>query len=168
MGVLHQTTVWLDSIGKHGIELYGCYSADEVHILCEDQLKRGIPLGTQYIKKDKLSLVFVTTNKSDKDYSPTTLYKDYAINEHQFHWQSKNDIRIESEAGQRFIHQKENGWRFLLFVRESKNDEFGNTNGYHCLGLMDFNKSEGECPMNITWDMKDNIPGFILQNTQAI
>ncbi len=168
MGVLHQTTVWLDSIGKHGIELYGCYSADEVHIICEDQLKRGIPLGTQYIKKDKLSLVFVTTNKSDKDYSPTTLYKDYAINEHQFHWQSKNDIRIESEAGQRFIQQKENGWRFLLFVRESKNDEFGNTNGYHCLGLMEFNKSEGECPMNITWDMQNNIPGFILQNTQAI
>ena len=58
MGVLHQTTVWLDSIGKHGIELYGCYSADEVHIICEDQLKRGIPLGTQYIKKDFCILLF--------------------------------------------------------------------------------------------------------------
>ena len=168
MSVLHQTTIWLNDIGKHGIELYGCYSADEIHLLCEDQLKRGVPLGTQYIKEDKLSLVFVTTNKSDKDYSPSTLYKDYAINEHQFHWQSKNDIRTESEAGQRFIHQKENGWKFLLFVRDSKNDEFGNTNGYHCLGLMDYNKSEGECPMNITWDMKYNIPGSILQKTQAI
>ena len=158
----------LDNIGKHGIELYGCYSADEVHILCEDQIKRGIPLGTQYINTDKLSLVFVTTNKSDKDYSPSTLYKDYAINEKQFHWQSKNDIRIDSAAGQRFMRQKENGWNFLLFVRDSKKDEFGNTNGYHCLGLMDFNKSEGECPMNITWDMRNNIPGVILQKTQAI
>lgn len=168
MEALCQTTSWIKGIGEIGIELYGCYSADEIHLLCENTLKRGIPLGTQYIDDDKLSMVMVTTNKADKEYSPSTLYKDYAINDHQFHWQSKNDIRINSKDGQRFIHQKENGWRFLLFVRDSKKDAFGNSNCYYCLGLMDYIESEGECPMNITWHMQNTIPGFILEKAQAV
>ena len=168
MSSIRQTTSWIEGIGDIGIELYGCYSADEIHLLCENKIKRGIPLGTQYIHDDKLSMVMVTTNKADKEYSPSTLYKDYAINENQFHWQSKNDVRIDSREGQRFINQKENGWRFLLFVRDSKKDAFGNSNCYYCLGLMDYVKSEGECPMNITWDMRNKIPGFILEKAQAV
>ena len=168
MSELCQTTSWIDGIGEIGIELYGCYSADEIHLLCDNALKRGVPLGTQYNHEDKLSMVMVTTNKADKEYSPSTLYKDYAINENQFHWQSKNDVRIESKEGQRFIRQKENGWRFLLFVRDSKKDAFGNSNCYYCLGLMDYVASEGECPMNITWDMRSKIPGFILEKAQAV
>lgn len=168
MSEIHQTTMWIEGVGDIGIELYGCYSADEIHLLCENKIKRGIPLGTQYIHDDKLSLVMVTTNKADKDYSPSTLYKDYAINESQFHWQSKNDVRIESNEGQRFIRQADNGWRFLLFVRESKKDAFGNSNCYYCLGLMDYLSSEGECPMNITWSMRNRIPGFVLEKAQAI
>ncbi len=165
---LCQTTQWIDGIGEVGIELYGCYSSDEIHLLCENRLMRGNPLGTQYIPDQKLSLVFVTTNKSDKDYSPSTLYKDYAVNECQFHWQSKNDVTPEMAEGQRFIHQKENGWRFLLFVRETKKDVYGNTNAYYCLGLMDYASYEGASPMNIIWNMRDKIPGFILEKTQAV
>ncbi|MEN6462706.1 MAG: DUF3427 domain-containing protein [Syntrophomonas sp.] len=37
-----------------------------------------------------LDVFFVTLNKSDKDYSPSTMYQNYAINEEQFHWQSKS------------------------------------------------------------------------------
>ena len=33
---------------------------------------------------------------------------------------------------------------------------------------MDYVKSEGECPMNITWDMRNKIPGFILEKAQAV
>ena len=165
---LCQTTSWIEGVGEIGIELYGCYSADEIHLLCENTLKRGVPLGTLYNHDNKLSMVMVTTNKADKEYSPSTLYQDYGINENQFHWQSKNDVRIESKEGQRFIHQKDNGWKFLLFVRDSKKDAFGNSNCYYCLGLMDYDKSEGECPMNITWNMQNKIPGFILEKAQAI
>ena len=165
---IRQTTTWIEGIGEIGIELYGCYSADEIHLLCENTLKRGVPLGTMYDHDNKLSMVMVTTNKADKEYSPSTLYKDYAINENQFHWQSKNDVRIESKEGQRFIHQKDNGWKFLLFVRDSKKDAFGNSNSYYCLGLMDYEQSEGECPMNITWNMRSKIPGFILEKAQAV
>lgn len=165
---LSTTTRWFQVADGAEIELYSCYSADEIHLLLEDKPGRWQVLGTQYNKEKKFAMVFVTLNKSDKEYSPSTLYEDYAISQSQFHWQSMNKTQEKSEEGQRIINQKENGWKYILFVRDSKADEFGNTNGYYCLGMMDFNSSHGECPMNVVWDMKEPIPGFILESAKAI
>lgn len=165
---LSKTTRWFDVADGSEIELYGCYSADEIHLLLEDKPGRWQVLGTQYNKDKKFAMVFVTLNKSDKEYSPSTLYEDYAISQSQFHWQSMNKIQEQSEEGQRIINQKENGWKYILFVRDSKTDEFGNTNGYYCLGMMEFNSSHGECPMNVVWDMHEPIPGFILESAKAV
>lgn len=164
---LFQTTRWI-SIGEVDLELYGSYSADEIHLMFEGEVRRGNIHGTQYLQEQKVALVFVSTNKSDKDYSPSTLYQDYAISEHQFHWQSKHDVRILSTDGQRIIHQQENGWKYLLFVRDWKHDEFGFTNAYYFLGEMDYESSHGECPINVIWNMKYDIPGNILELTMAV
>lgn len=165
---LSKTTRWIQVADGKEIELYGCYSADEVHLLLEDKLSRGQMQGTRYNKEHKFALVFVTLNKSDKDYSPSTLYEDYAISQSQFHWQSMNNVSIDSKDGQRIVNQKENGWKFILFVRDSKTDEFNFTNGFYCLGTMDFNSSHGERPINVVWDMHNAIPGFILESAKAI
>lgn len=165
---LNKTTVWFEIADGAEIELYGCYSADEIHILLEDKPGRWQVLGTQYNKDKKFAIVFVTLNKSDKEYSPSTLYEDYAISQSQFHWQSMNKTQEQSEEGQRIINQRRNGWKYILFVRDSKTDEFGNTNGYYCLGMMDYNSSHGECPMNVVWDMHEPIPGFILESAKAM
>lgn len=164
---LFQTTRWI-SVGDVELELYGCYSADEIHLMFEGDVRRGNILGTQYLHEKKIALVFVSTNKSDKDYSPSTLYQDYAISEHQFHWQSKHDVRIQSNDGQRIIHQRENDWKYLLFVRDRKRDEYGFTNAYYFLGEMEYESSHGECPMNVIWNMKYDIPGNILELTMAV
>lgn len=165
---LAKTTKWF-KLGDHAeIELYGCYSADEIHLLLENKLGRWQVLGTQYNESEKFAMVFVTLNKSDKEYSPSTLYEDYAISANQFHWQSMNGVRIESKEGQRIVRQRQNGWKFILFVRDSKKDEFGNTNGYYCLGLMDYHESHGERPLNVIWDMQQPIPGFVLETAKAV
>ena len=164
---LSRTTQWLTVDDKAEIELYGCYSADEIHLLLEDRLGRE-QSGTQYNKERKLAMVFVTINKSDKEYSPSTRYEDYAISANQFHWQSMNRVRIASGEGQRIIHQPTNGWKYILFVRETKKDEYGNTNGYYCLGFMDYNSSTGERPINVIWNMQNPIPDFILETAKAI
>lgn len=165
---LSKTTRWFSVADDAEIELYACYSADEIHLLLEDKLGRWQVLGTQYNKENRFAMVFVTLNKSDHEYSPSTLYEDYAISQSQFHWQSMNKTQIASAEGQRIINQRLNGWKFILFVRDSKRDEYGNTNGYYCLGEMDFNSSHGECPINVVWDMHDPIPGFILESAKAI
>ena len=164
---LFQTTRWV-TVGDVELELYGCYSADEIHLMFEGDVRRGNILGTQYLHEKKVALVFVSTNKSDKDYSPSTLYQDYAISERQFHWQSKHDVRIQSKDGQRIIHQRENDWKYLLFVRDRKRDEFGFTNAYYFLGEMEYESSHGECPMSVIWNMKHDIPGNILELTMAV
>lgn len=165
---LCKTTRWINIDENTEIELYGCYSADEVHLLLEGKLGRWQVFGTQYNYEKKIAMVFVTLNKSDKEYSPSTLYEDYAISPEQFHWQSMNKVTKESEEGKRIINQRNNGWKFILFVRDSKEDKYGNTNGYYCLGLMDFNSCYGEKPLNVVWDMQNQIPGFILESAKAI
>ena len=165
---LSKTTKWFSVDDSAEIELYGCYSADEIHLLLENKLGRWQVFGTQYNMERKFAMVFVTLNKSDKEYSPTTLYEDYAISANQFHWQSMNSVRIGSEEGNRITQQKENGWKFILFVRDAKKDEYGNTNAYYCLGLIDFHESRGERPMNVVWDMQQPIPGFILEAAKAV
>ena len=165
---LNKTTKWLKIDEQAEIELYGCYSADEIHLLLENKLGRWQVHGAQYNHERKLAMIFVTLNKSDKEFSPSTLYEDYAISPEQFHWQTRNDTLRQSDDGQRIIHQQTNGWKYILFVRDSKKDEYGLTNAYYCLGLMDYHYSHGECPMNVVWNMQTSIPGFILEMSKAV
>lgn len=165
---LSKTTRWFKVDDEAEIELYGCYSADEIHLLLENKLGRWQVLGTQYNMKRKFAMVFVTINKSDKEYSASTLYEDYAISANQFHWQSRNGVRIDSDEGRRIMQQNTNGWKFILFVRDSKMDGYKNRNAYYCLGFIDYQESHGERPLNVVWNMNQPIPGFILESAKAI
>lgn len=99
---------------------------------------------------------FVTLNKSDADFSPSTQYDDYVISEYKFHWQSQNNDS-HTGRGKRFVEQEKNKKKFLLFVRDQKKDGFGNTCPFHCFGLVDYIRSYGDCPMNIEWKLQEPI-----------
>lgn len=161
-----KVTKWIEVDENTRIELYGCYSADEIHLIVDGKADHSNPKGTQYNFEKKIAMVFVTLNKSDKDYEPTMRYEDYAISAKQFHWQSMNRVRVESPEGKRITEQRSNGWRYLLFVRDNKKDEFGITNGYYCLGLMNINSFVNEMPINVVWDMEHPIPGFVLEHAK--
>lgn len=81
-------------------------------------------------------ILWVTLNKSDEDFSPTTQYNDYAISEILFHWQSQNSASHDNK-GARYVNQKGTNRKIILFVREDKKDGFGLTSPYYCLGLVD-------------------------------
>jgi len=106
-------------------------------------------------------LLFIDLQKSEEDYSPTTLYDDYAINDVLFHWQSQNRTRADSDKGLSYINQEKLNKNILLFVRETKRDEWGNTLGYVFLGDARFVKYEGEKPMSITWELREPIPSYL-------
>jgi superfamily II DNA or RNA helicase len=109
----------------------------------------------------KIESLFVTLKKSEKEYSPSTLYDDYAINEWLFHWQSQNPTTPESGKGLSYIHHSNQGKRILLFVREQKKDEFGLNIPYVFLGEADYVKSSGSKPMNVEWQLKEPMPAYI-------
>ncbi|MBW2596073.1 MAG: DUF3427 domain-containing protein [Deltaproteobacteria bacterium] len=76
--------------------------------------------GVKYLHAINADLFLITLNKTDKDYSPTTMYEDYAISEDLFHWQSQSTISEKSPTGQRYINHENRGSTVLLFVREDK------------------------------------------------
>ena len=140
-----------------GLELYGCYTKEEIFALFDrqtaDKKMQGAASGAFSIEEKNVELFFVTLNKSEKDFSPTTQYDDYFISENRFHWQSQNSMS-HTNKGARYVNQQSNGRRFILFVREEKKDGFGNTCPYYCMGFVDYVRSSGNFPMNIEWQLE--------------
>ena len=68
------------------LDLHCTYSRDQI-LAALDFMKPGtVREGTKYLPDKKTDVHFVTLNKAEKDYSPTTMYEDYSINEVLFHW----------------------------------------------------------------------------------
>lgn len=141
-----------------GMELYGCYTREEIFTLAgrqtADRRMQGSPTGVFNLPEYNAVLLFVTLNKSDKDFSPSTQYDDYLINEEYFHWQSQNSDAHSNKGGRRYTEQKQKNIKIILFVRAEKYDGFGNTMPFHCFGLVDYVSSHGDSPMNITWHLE--------------
>ena len=126
-------------------------------------------VGVRWFKDKNIDVFFVTLNKADKDYSPTTMYKDYSINENLFHWQSQSTTAADSPTGQRYIHHRERGSKVLLFVREFKTDRISSgAEAYTFLGTANYVKHEGSRPMNITWKLDRPIPAKFLKKTNKL
>ncbi|MGE4568719.1 MAG: DUF3427 domain-containing protein, partial [Bacteroidales bacterium] len=108
-----------------------------------------------------VELLFIDLVKNEKDFSPTTLYNDYAISDSLFHWQSQNQTRSDRGKGLEYIHHRKLGRRILLFVREQAKDEFKNTIGYVFVGEGTLVEYSGSKPMNITWQLSVPLPPYL-------
>jgi len=116
-----------------------------------------------HLPDDQLDAFFVTVNKSDKDFSPSTLYEDYALNEQLFHWQSQSMTTPESPTGQRYINHADMGYQPLLFVREAKNLANGLTAPFQYLGPVEYVRHQGSKPMSIVWRLRHPLPAKSLR-----
>ena len=114
--------------------------------------------GVKWVKHRKIDLFFITLNKSDRDFSPSTMYRDYAITRELFHWESQGRTRETSDTGQRYINHRANGSQIALFVRHGKKDDYGRTAPYLCAGLADYVSHVNERPMAITWKLQQALP----------
>ena len=113
------------------------------------------------IQTENIELLFVTLDKNEKQFSPTTMYHDYAINEELFHWQSQNSARPDRGRGLDYIRHREIGKRLFLFVRENSKDAIGRTMGFVNYGDVEYVSHTRSQPMNITWRLKEPMPNFM-------
>lgn len=150
------------------LDLHCTYTRDQLLVAMDFMKPSTVREGVKWLPEKNTDVFFVTLNKSDKDYSPTTMYNDYSINEILFHWQSQSTTADTSTTGQRYIHHKERGSKVLLFVREFKNDTFGNTAPYTFLGTANYVKHNGSKPMNVTWKLDKLIPAKYLKRTNKL
>ena len=124
--------------------------------------------GVLWNKATQTDLLFVTLEKSDKDYSPTTRYADYPISPTLFHWESQNMASPDTPTGRRYIEQPDRGTNVVLFVRERKRDSRGETLPYHCLGRARYRSHESERPMKILWELERPMPGWLYQKGKVV
>lgn len=117
--------------------------------------------GVKYFADKQTDVFLITLNKSDKDFSPSTLYEDYAINETLFHWQTQSRTSQASKTAQRYIHHREMGSRIVLFVREYKTEHHA-TSPYIFLGEAEYVRHEGEKPISFVWRLKQEMPSALV------
>jgi len=110
--------------------------------------------GVLHIPEQKLDIFFVTINKSEKEFSPSTLYEDYALSDRLFHWQSQSTTSADHPTGQRYIDHKGKGYQPLLFVRESIELSNRLTAPFQYLGPVEYVRHEGSKPMSIVWRLQ--------------
>lgn len=150
------------------LDLHCSYTREQLLVAMDFMKPSIVREGVKWLPDKNIDVFFITLNKSDKDYSPTTMYQDYSINETLFHWQSQSTTNAEGKVGQRYINHRKNGSKVLLFVREFKNDIYGNTAPYTYLGTANYVSHNGSRPMNITWKLDDPIPAKYLKKTNKL
>ncbi len=122
--------------------------------------------GVAWCESANADAFLITLKKTDTDYSPTTMYRDFALSPELFHWESQSTTSSASPTGQRYIHHRERGSHILLFVRETKTDAFGAA-PYVFLGPADYVSHEGERPMAITWRLRRPMPTEVFMASRA-
>jgi superfamily II DNA or RNA helicase len=129
------------------------------------QKKSEIREGVAYSKEKNTELLFITLNKSEKDFSPTTLYEDFAISEKLFHWQTQNSVSPEKGKGLTYINHLQEKKRILLFVREKNEDEYGNVMASVFLGEGRLIEHYGSKPMSMKWELNEPMPPYLWKDS---
>jgi hypothetical protein len=149
---------------ENTLDLHCTYSRDEiltglgVNSFYHRQESRE---GVFYFKELDLDIFFINLQKSEKDFSPTTMYEDYAISEYLFHWQSQSKTSDISTTGQRYINDRKSGGRVLLFVRDIKSEP------YIFMGKANYESHQGSKPISIVWKLERPMPPHILEKALA-
>ena len=88
------------------LSLHAPYTRDEVLAALGHWTRgrqREMREGVLHLPEIKADVFFVTLHKTEEHFSPTTMYRDYAVNERLFHWQSQSTTSAESPTGRRYI-----------------------------------------------------------------
>ncbi len=119
--------------------------------------------GVVWAKDAKADVFFVTLRKSEKTFSVTTMYHDYAISSREFHWESQSTTSIGSPTGQRYINHAERGSRVLLFARDVADQR-----DFLYLGPARYVRHAGDRPISITWRLDWELPPLFFLEARAV
>jgi superfamily II DNA or RNA helicase/HKD family nuclease len=147
------------------LTLHAMYTRDEIlaalgHWTRAEQ--KELREGVLHLPAIRADVFLFTLNKTEQHFSPTTMYQDYAINEHLFHWQSQSTTTPESLTGQRYIGHEQRGYTVLMFGREDRKAG-GQSAPFSFLGPARYVSHTGSRPMSITWRLEHPLPAKLLR-----
>ncbi|MDH4118429.1 MAG: DUF3427 domain-containing protein [Acidimicrobiia bacterium] len=151
------------------LQVHANYTREEIlAAFGASTVTKPLPLqtGVYWHEPTRTDLLFITLQKADKDYSPTTRYLDYAISERLFHWETQAKDAVESERGQNYIHHEARDRTVALFIRGAKGTG-QRTMPYFCAGTATYVEHQSERPIQITWKLHHPLPGDIFTAYRA-
>ena len=93
----------LDPTGEVPLASHATYTLGEIVAAHRRTDKHGAlvfpPSGVLWNEATQTDLLFVTLEKSNRDYSPSTRYADYPISPTLFHWESQNSASLDAPPG---------------------------------------------------------------------
>ncbi len=123
--------------------------------------------GILWVPQAQSDVFFIDLHKAERDYSPTTMYRDYAINRELFHWESQSRQTPQQPTVQRYINHQANRTHVLLFVRERKTFELG-TQTFTFLGPATYVDHRGERPVAFTWCLPSPMPEELFEVARSV
>ena len=123
--------------------------------------------GILWVPQAQSDVFFIDLHKAERDYSPTTMYRDYALNRELFHWESQSRQHDGQQTVQRYINHRQQGSHVLLFVRERKTFELG-TQAFTFLGPVTYVEHRGERPVAFTWRLPVPMPEELFEVARSV
>ncbi len=150
-------------LGMRPLRVHARYTREEIvaaldYVSIDGRKPNSFREGVLYVPEARTDAFLVTLHKSEAEYSPTTMYEDYAISPDLFHWESQSGTTVASKTGQRYLNHRATGSHVLLFTRPQKVSAFGTGAPYLFLGEADYVEHRGERPIAITWRLRTPMP----------
>jgi hypothetical protein len=146
------------------LHVHARYSRDEALAAFGLPNPGSVREGVKWIEPERADVLFVTLNKTEAHYSPTTMYEDRAITPDLFQWESQNATSAASPTGRRYIEHRRRGSSVHLFVRESKRED-GKLGAppYLYAGTATYVSHTGDRPMRIIWKLDRELPADVFR-----
>ncbi len=126
--------------------------------------QRGV--GVLHFPTLKAYALLVTYQKTEREFSPSTMYADYPISRELLHWESQSNTTQESATGQNLIRHKERGYTILFFARSEKKRN-GWTLPFSYLGPADLVSCESEKPIAMVWRLRYEMPVEMFEENRS-
>lgn len=142
------------------LELHAFYGIKEIQAALgkadlESAGQTGV--GVLHFAEIKTYALLVTFQKTEKEFSPSTMYADYPINRELVHWESQANTAQHHADGQNLINHQDRGYTILLFARGQKKRN-GITAPFTCLGPVQLLSFESERPIKMVWKLEHPMP----------
>jgi superfamily II DNA or RNA helicase/HKD family nuclease len=159
---IERVTERIDPSGVNPLRRHARYTRNEICAAFGIGDPSNVREGVKWLPGESADIFFVTLNKTEEHYSPTTMYADRAITETLFQWESQSTTRSGSETGQRYIDHAQRGSSVHLFLRESKEaDGDLGAPSYLYAGPMTYVEHSGDRPMRIVWELARPLPADV-------
>jgi hypothetical protein len=176
---LEEVLAWSDEESRIGaaalnlpfpcsLELHATYGSDEIKASLggasfESAGVTGV--GRLHFPEIKTVVSLVTFQKTEKEFSPTTMYQDYPISRELLHWETQAQTSQASDSGQNLIHHEARGYTMLFFVRARKKID-GVTAPFTFLGTAKLVSHQSDRPIQMIWRLAHPMPAEMFEENR--